>query len=58
MSNALRLTRDRDGAKMTETEEHWLNYAWSVINCPRPRRERCEALGSAVPGHGRVVVTR
>ena len=54
MSNALRLTRERDGSKMTETEERWLNYAWSVINCPKSHRERCEALGAAVPGHGRV----
>ena len=21
---------------MTRTEEPWLNYAWPVINCPRP----------------------
>ena len=39
---------------MTETEKRWLNYAWSVINCPKSHREQCEALGAAVPGHGRV----
>ena len=39
---------------MTKTEERWLDYAWSVINCPKSHRERCEALGAAVPGHGRV----
>ena len=39
---------------MTETEERWLDYAWSVINCPKPHRERCEGLGAAVPGQGRV----
>ncbi len=39
---------------MTEIEERWLDYAWSIINCPKSHRERCEALGAAVPGHGRV----
>ncbi len=39
---------------MTATEERWLDYAWSVINCPASHRERCEALGAAIPGIGRV----
>ena len=39
---------------MTATEERWLDYAWSVINCPASHRERCEARGGAVPGMGRV----
>ena len=39
---------------MTATEERWLDYAWSVASCPASHRERCEALGAAVPGVERV----
>ena len=39
---------------MPTTEERWLDYAWSVVNCPAEHRAHCEALGAAVPGVGRV----
>ena len=37
-----------------ETEQRWLDYAWSVVDCPDRHRAQCEALGAAVPGPGRV----
>ncbi len=36
------------------TEQRWLDYAWSVVDCPDRHRAQCEALGTAVPGPGRV----
>ena len=39
---------------MTEIEDRWLDYAWSIVNCPTFHRNRCEALGAAIPGPGRV----
>ena len=39
---------------VTATEKRWLDYAWSVADCPERHRKQCEALGAAVPGPGRV----
>ena len=37
---------------VTKIEESWLDYAWSVVDCPDQHRTRCEVLGAAVPGPG------
>ena len=39
---------------MPTTEECWLDYAWSVVNCHASHRKQCEEFGAAVPGAGRV----
>jgi len=39
---------------MTQLEQRWLDYAWSVLNSPAEHRRECLANGSAVPGPGRV----
>lgn len=39
---------------MKTAEQRWLDYAWSVVNCPAAHRQACERNGGAVPGPDRV----